>query len=172
MIIENDVIFKAFMDFITLKDRRLLIAIDFDGTLVEPSWPKCEIGNLKKLYITDWINKQYNENLQIPIYIFCLDIIKEWQSRGNQFILWTCRHKDLYEGSYDALQDAVDFCKENGFTPNHVNENHHKIIGPRKVMADRYIDDLATDVLKWQSWNMNSWNIPNGFLLENIENNC
>jgi hypothetical protein len=91
------------------------IAIDFDGTIVENNFPG--------------IGKEM---------LFAFETMKELQRQGNQLILWTYR-------SGEALQDAVDFCKDRGVEFYAVNKNYpeeeydHSI--SRKVDADIYIDD-------------------------------
>ncbi len=98
-----------------IPNKHLIIAIDFDGTIVEDAFP--EVGK--------------------PL-IFALDTIKKLQSEGHRLILWTYR-------SGRKLQDAVDFCKKNGIEFYAVNKNYpeeefdEKI--SRKIHADIFIDD-------------------------------
>ncbi len=66
-----------------LPKNSLLIAVDFDGTIVEDAYPK--VGTAK---------------------IFAFDTLLELQQKGHRLILWTYRYGD-------RLQDAVDFCKKN-----------------------------------------------------------
>jgi len=93
----------------------LIIAIDFDGTIVEDGYPK--IGK--------------------PM-IFAFETIKKLQADGHRLILWTYR-------SGRKLQEAVDFCKENGIVFYAVNKSYpeeefdEKI--SRKIHADLFIDD-------------------------------
>lgn len=97
-----------------------IYAIDFDGTLCESAWP--------------WIgapNKKLIEHL-----------IKR-QKEGAKLILWTCR-------SEERLQEAVDWCVDQGLVFDAVNDNLPENIekygnNPRKVYATCYIDDLAVD---------------------------
>lgn len=93
----------------------MIIAVDFDGTIVEHEYPK--IGKPK---------------------LFAFETLKALQGKGHQLILWTYR-------SGKELQEAVDFCKENGIEFYAVNksypeEEYDKTIS-RKIMADIYIDD-------------------------------
>ena len=96
------------------KKKKLIFAIDFDGTIVSNSFPK--IGEPNKKMI---------------------EFIKKIKENGDQWILWTCRC-DRY------LEEAVNFLKENGIIPDKVNEDivvfednpYH-----RKVFANYYIDD-------------------------------
>jgi hypothetical protein len=91
----------------------MIIAIDFDGTLVEHKFP--EIGNM------------------IP---FAFDVCKEWQKRGHDLILWTCReNKDL--------DLAVYFCKLRGLNFDSINKNILTLSFDckPKIYADWYIDD-------------------------------
>lgn len=93
----------------------LIIAIDFDGTIVEDAYPK--VGT--------------------PM-IFAFETIKKLQEDGHRLILWTYR-------SGRKLQEAVDFCKENGIEFYAVNKNYpeeefdEKL--SRKIHADLFIDD-------------------------------
>jgi hypothetical protein len=91
------------------------IAIDFDGTIVENNFPG--------------IGKEM---------LFAFETMKELQKQGNQLILWTYR-------SGEALQDAVDFCKNRGVEFYAVNRNYpeeeYDNTISRKVDADIYIDD-------------------------------
>ena len=93
----------------------VIIAIDFDGTIVEDAYPK--IGK--------------------PM-IFAFDTIKKLQSEGHRLILWTYRNGK-------KLQEAVDFCKENGIEFYAVNKNYpeEEFDGKisRKINADLFIDD-------------------------------
>lgn len=91
------------------------IAVDFDGTVVEDAYPK--IGRPK---------------------LFAFETMKKLQERGHRLILWTYRH-----GS--RLQEAVDFCKENGIEFYAVNrsfpEEEFDGTASRKLNADYFIDD-------------------------------
>lgn len=91
------------------------IAVDFDGTIVENKYP----------------------NIGKPI-LFAFETLKMLHKKGHLLILWTCR-----EG--EALQQAVDFCKENGIVFYAVNSNfpEEEIENAisRKIDANIYIDD-------------------------------
>jgi len=93
----------------------LIIAVDFDGTIVEDAYPK--IG----------------EEL-----IFAFDTLKKLQSQGHRLILWTYR-------SGKKLDEAVAFCKENNLEFYAVNKNFPEEIFEekysRKINADLFIDD-------------------------------
>ncbi len=101
-----------------------IIAVDFDGTLVEDKFP--EIG----APITDVWNS-----------------IREEQLMGSKIILWTCRNGK-------ALEDAVRFATEYmGFHFDAINENldEVKILyggDTRKIFADEYWDDKAVKITK------------------------
>lgn len=93
----------------------MIIAVDFDGTIVEHNYPR--IGN------------------EIP---FAIESLLELQKEGHQLILWTYRTGDL-------LTEAVDYCKERGLEFYAVNQNYpeeefDESIS-RKIYADLYIDD-------------------------------
>lgn len=93
----------------------MIIAIDFDGTIVENRYPK--IGK------------------EIP---FAIETIKLIQNElKHRVILWTVR-----EGH--ELDEAVNFCKSKGLNFYAVNKNHpepSRPNEPRKLMADMFIDD-------------------------------
>ena len=94
---------------------RLIIAIDFDGTIVEDGYPK--IGKTR---------------------IFAFETLKRLQKDGHRLILWTYR-------SGIKLQEAVDFCKKNGIEFYAVNasfpEEKFDNNRSRKIHADLFIDD-------------------------------
>jgi len=94
----------------------MIIAVDFDGTLVEHPSPK--IGK------------------PIP---FSFDVIKKLQKEEHhQFILWSVREGEL-------LEEAVQFCEKQGVQFYAVNKNYPEEVLcdgiSRKVNADLYIDD-------------------------------
>lgn len=91
------------------------IAIDFDGTIVENSYPG--IGKEK---------------------LFAFEAMKGLEQKGHQLILWTYR-----DGN--ELEEAVNFCRKKGIIFYAVNKNYpeEKLedMGSRKILADVYIDD-------------------------------
>ena len=96
--------------------KSLLIAVDFDGTVVEDKYPG--VGKAKP---------------------FAIETLKMLQNDGHRLILWTYRH-----GS--KLKDAVRFMDENGVPPYAVNrsypeEESHPSDVSRKIHADLFIDD-------------------------------
>lgn len=101
---------------------RKIIAIDFDGCLVESQWP--EIGAPR------WD---------------VIDAAREERKRGSALILWTCR-----SGRY--LDEAVDFCRKIGLLFDAVNDNLPEVVNfyggsnCRKIVADEYWDDHAVRV--------------------------
>ena|SRR5438309_362371 len=92
-----------------------VIAVDFDGTIVEHAYPK--------------IGKEM---------LFAFDTLKALQRKGHKLIMWTFR-----EG--DTLQEAVDFCKQKGIEFYAVNksfpEENFDLSISRKIHADIFIDD-------------------------------
>lgn len=93
----------------------LIIAVDFDGTIVEDAYPG--IGK--------------------PM-LFAFETLKKLQDEGHRLILWTYRYGK-------KLDEAVAFCKENGITFYAVNksfpEEEFNNEVSRKINADLFIDD-------------------------------
>ncbi len=93
----------------------MIIAVDFDGTIVSHEYPA--IGK---------------ENM------FAFQTLKMLQKQGHLLILWTYRAgKELHE--------AVEFCHKNGIEFYAVNKNspdeEYTNVISRKIYADIYIDD-------------------------------
>jgi hydroxymethylpyrimidine pyrophosphatase-like HAD family hydrolase len=93
----------------------MIIAVDFDGTIVEHKYPK--------------IGKPFP---------FVFETLKALQKKGHQIILWTYR-------SGNELDEAVEFCHNQGVEFYAVNMNYpeelYDSVIPRKIHADTYIDD-------------------------------
>ena len=93
---------------------KAIIAIDFDGTIVEHKYPA--IG--------------------APVR-GAIETIKDLQARGHRIILWTMR-------SGKELDDAVDYLVSNGVLPWGVNQNPEQDWSDSpKAYAQVYIDDAA-----------------------------
>lgn len=94
---------------------KLILAIDFDGTIVEDAYPS--IGKPK---------------------LFAFETLKRLQNDGHRLILWTYR-----DGK--KLEDAVTFCKENGIEFYAINksfpEEQYDNKKSPKILADYFIDD-------------------------------
>lgn len=94
----------------------MIIAVDFDGTIVEHCYP--EIGK------------------EIP---FATTTLKMLIADRHQLILWTVRRGEL-------LQAAVDWCKERGVEFYAVNKNFPEEVMENdgcynKINAELFIDD-------------------------------
>ena len=76
-----------------MEKRAKIIAVDFDGTLVENKWPDIGATNTK-----------------------VLNYCKNEQAKGARIILWTNRVEE-------PLANAVKWCKENGLHLDAVNDN-------------------------------------------------
>ncbi len=103
---------------------KLIIAVDFDGTIVEDEYP--DIGKPR---------------------IFAFETLKKLQENGHRLILWTYR-------SGIRLSEAVAFCKKNGIEFYAVNksfeEEQFDYSKSRKIYADLFIDDRNIGgVLGW-----------------------
>jgi len=93
----------------------LIIAVDFDGTIVEHRYPA--IGRTRPL---------------------AFQTLKALQANGHRLILWTHR-------AGKKLDDAVEFCQSHGLEFYAVNKNFPEEVwnedDSRKILADIYIDD-------------------------------
>lgn len=95
----------------------MIIAIDFDGTIVEDRYP--EIGKLIG-GAREVINKLYDE--------------------GYEIIIWSCRARV-------GKARAIEFLAKNGIKYHRFNESspanlkQYNNVDTRKVYADLYIDD-------------------------------
>jgi hypothetical protein len=93
----------------------MIIAVDFDGTLVEHRYP--EIG--KEI-------------------LFAFETLHELQKQKHQIILWTIR-------SGKELEEAVEYCRQRGVEFYAVNKSFPEELytesGNRKIHADIFIDD-------------------------------
>jgi len=92
------------------------LAIDFDGTIVESRYPS--IGKPK---------------------MFAFETLKKLQEKGYILILWTYRYGK-------ELDEAVEFCKDNGLEFYAVNqsypgEEYKESKMSRKIDADIFVDD-------------------------------
>lgn len=95
----------------------MIIAVDFDGTIVEHAYPK--IGK------------------EVP---FAIETLLRLQHEfHHQLILWTVREGRL-------LEEAVAYCRERGLefyavNKNYLEENCESAHFSRKLKADLFIDD-------------------------------
>ena len=93
----------------------MIIAVDFDGTIVEHRYPA--MGR------------------EIP---FATETLKALQKKGHRLILWTYR-------SGKELDEAIDFCSRRGVEFYAVNKDFPEEKWEpglsRKINADLYIDD-------------------------------
>ena len=95
----------------------MVIAVDFDGTIVEHRYPS--IGK------------------ELP---FAIETLRKLAEEGHRLILWTVR-----EGQY--LDEAVEFCRSRGLEfyavnrdyPEEEPERNNRFT--RKLKADLWIDD-------------------------------
>ncbi len=98
-----------------ISNKSLIIAVDFDGTIVKNKYPK--IGE--------------------PM-MFAFETLKKLQSEGHRLILWTYR-------SGKHLEEAIEFCEKHGvkfYAVNHsFPEEEYDIKTSRKINADIFIDD-------------------------------
>jgi hypothetical protein len=94
----------------------MIIAVDFDGTIVEHKYP--------------------NIGKEIP---FAIDTLKRLSVERHKLILWSVRKGEL-------LDEAVEFCRKRGVEFYAVNKNYPDeeptdIGYTRKLKVDLFIDD-------------------------------
>ena len=102
----------------------MIIAVDFDGTIVENKYPK--------------IGREIS---------FAIETLKALNKQGHQLILWTVR-------SGIQLEEAVEYCQERGVEFYAVNKSYPEEVFDetisRKINADLFIDDRNLGGM--QSW--------------------
>ena len=91
----------------------MIIAVDFDGTIVEHKYP--QIGR------------------PIP---FAIETLIQLQKEKHQLVLWSVREGEL-------LQEAINYCSELGLTFYSANAHYPEEVSvtPRKLNAHMFIDD-------------------------------
>ena len=103
------------MKFLPPFKESLIIAIDFDGTIVEHRYPF--IGKIRP---------------------FAFETMEALQIKGHRLILWSHR-------SGKKLEEAIKFCSSHGIEFYAVNKNYPEEVWDenesRKILADIYIDD-------------------------------
>lgn len=101
--------------------RKLVLAVDFDGTITNS-----DLYELK-------LNKHAKETIN---YLH--------DELNCEIIIWTCRAN---VDSYSSLNDAIKFLKANDIHYDFVNENGSILkvwnTTSRKIFADFYIDDRS-----------------------------
>jgi hypothetical protein len=101
-----------------------IIAVDFDGTVVSNKFPRIGVPRME---LVSWL--------------------KKCKANGCSLILWTSRSNNLIMGVENALDKAVEFCKDSlELEFDAVNENIKAVQeewknDTRKVYADYYLDD-------------------------------
>lgn len=101
-----------------------IIAVDFDGTLVEDKWPEIGEPNKEMFEFLKYLQKEHSIKL----------------------ILWTSR-TDRH------LINAIEFCKAQGIEFDAINENIPEVKAltgrdTRKVYADIYLDDKSIPAIQ------------------------
>jgi hypothetical protein len=97
----------------------MIIAVDFDGTIVQPLFPK--IGK--------------------PV-AGAFEWMKRFQKAKAKLILWTMRSNQQRSG--DVLDEAVAFCRSKGLEFWGINSNPEQDwSSSNKAYANAYIDDNA-----------------------------
>lgn len=108
-----------------MNSKKLTIAVDFDGTLVEEKYP--EIGKEKE---------------------DAFEVLIRLHNDGHRLLLWTYRHGR-------TLTEAIEFCRQKGVEFYAINKNfpeeEYDTSVPRKLLADIYIDDRNIGgMLEWE----------------------
>jgi len=103
-----------------LRDIYMLVAVDFDGTIVTHRYP----------------------NLGEPVP-GALDKLRSFMSKGYKIILWTMRSDGGPDG--DMLSQAVNYLRDNGIELYGINQNPTQAgwTESPKAYAQVYIDDAA-----------------------------
>lgn len=102
-----------------------IIAIDFDGTIVEDHFP--HIG---------------------PVRADAKDVIRQLYSDGHYIIIWTCRTgSKMYEVKTFLKENFIPYHQINKSNPDNVEKYG---IDTRKVYADVYVDDKG--LIELPSW--------------------
>ncbi len=108
----------------------MIIAVDFDGTIVEHQYPRIGRGVAGAI---KWL--------------------KRFQELGANLILWTMRCDDTTPAG-NLLTEAVSYCQSRGLKFWAVNTNpQQNWTNSPKVYADVYIDDAAFGCPLVRSWN-------------------
>ena len=115
-----------------MENKKLTIAVDFDGTLCEYSFPD--------------IGKQNNNQKRL------MERLIRMKKDGHKLILYTCRGDNE---KYKSLTEAIEWCTERGLQFDSINSNVPGFIkksGPSpKPVADVYIDDKAYNIKNWEA---------------------
>ena len=100
--------------------KRPIIAIDFDGTIVQHEWPN--IG---------------------PLRIGAKEVINSLYEQGCEVLIWTCRTTDESSGEQSSVFAVREFLEMNDIKYSQINMNSN--LTPfkpyPKIYADVYIDD-------------------------------
>ena len=97
----------------------MVIAVDFDGTIVENKYP--EIGQ------------------ELP---FAIETLKMLIKDRHRVVLWTCREGELLDAALDWCRErGVEFYAANRDYPEETTDNNPHFT--RKLKADIFIDDRS-----------------------------
>lgn len=105
----------------------MIIAVDFDGTIVLDAYPKIGV-----------------------LYPYADKVMQDWKKQGHRIIINTCR-------AGKTFTEMVDFLNYHGIPYDTINENLPERTAKygsdtRKISADVYIDDksLFCNRIDWQ----------------------
>lgn len=101
-------------------DKKLIIAIDFDGTIVTHEYPR--IGKLAP---------------------YAKEVINELAAAGHELFLWTMRED---RGRNMTLSEAAMFLEDEGINIHKFNHSPAQFSTSPKQYAHIYIDDAAIGV--------------------------
>lgn len=118
-----------------------VVAVDFDGTIVENAYPK--VGKPK------W-------NV--------IEKLRKWHEEGHTIVIWTCR-------SNQTLLDAIQFLCENKVPYDYFNEYPLNSWGDwtRKIFAHIYLDDRALNVADIDNFDLESETLLDNQAVEDIK---
>lgn len=120
-----------------------VIAIDFDGTIVEDAYPN--IGVVRD---------------------GAVGVINNLMEQGHEVIIWTCR--EVCEIEHSLYRYGINFTTINENTPSMMERWGND---PRKVGADVFIDDKNLESLE-VDWNWIRFQLESRGILEKQKGRC
>ena len=126
-----------------MTDYKEIIAVDFDGELVENGFP--EIGEINE---------------------YVLEKMKQKKKEGAKIIIWTCRREHSEPGD-----EMKNFLLENDIPFDYINRNvpYLDFITSNKIFANQYWDDRGRDLLYEKELISRLHEIRDSLLMKGVE---